>query len=285
MSVKKKLGLGVASAALGLSLVGGGTWAAFNDTATINNHFAAGTLDLEVGRNHPYHVLNFDLANMKPGDSVRRIFKLSNAGSIAIKEVLLDTTAANFVNGTDAVNGGENTDEEYLSQFEIDFFNTDSESPAPTYEPRNSVIKTGEKITLADLVNGDFYDKIKDEFKASDGTKRLNLAPLTVAPGEEDYRGIPVTPEDNDAVGIKITFKNNTTDKNADGTYVQNKYQGDKIDFFFNLEATQWEGMFMDVHRKNGTVNNGVQGSSDAGSLPDPVTIEGGKYKDTETED
>ena len=49
MGIKKKLGLGVASAALGLSLIGGGTWAAFNDAATINNHFAAGTLDLEVG--------------------------------------------------------------------------------------------------------------------------------------------------------------------------------------------------------------------------------------------
>ncbi|MCL6570669.1 MAG: M73 family metallopeptidase, partial [Bacillus sp. (in: Bacteria)] len=31
MSIKRKLGMGAASAALGLSLIGGGTWAAFND--------------------------------------------------------------------------------------------------------------------------------------------------------------------------------------------------------------------------------------------------------------
>ena len=34
MGIKKKLGLGVASAALGLSLIGGGTFAYFNDIAT-----------------------------------------------------------------------------------------------------------------------------------------------------------------------------------------------------------------------------------------------------------
>ena len=48
MNIKKKLTVGVMSATLGLSLVGGGTWAAFNDTATINNQFATGVLDLEL---------------------------------------------------------------------------------------------------------------------------------------------------------------------------------------------------------------------------------------------
>ncbi|WP_267490480.1 TasA family protein [Bacillus licheniformis] len=38
MGTKKKLGLGVASAALGLALVGGGTWAAFNTTAFRKTH-------------------------------------------------------------------------------------------------------------------------------------------------------------------------------------------------------------------------------------------------------
>ena len=46
MGTKKKLGLGVASAALGLALVGGGTWAAFNDIETTQATYAAGTLDL-----------------------------------------------------------------------------------------------------------------------------------------------------------------------------------------------------------------------------------------------
>ncbi|PRX64062.1 putative ribosomally synthesized peptide with SipW-like signal peptide [Bacillus sp. V-88] len=43
MSIKQKLGLGVASAALGLALVGGGTYAYFSDSVTTNNTFAAGT--------------------------------------------------------------------------------------------------------------------------------------------------------------------------------------------------------------------------------------------------
>src|SRR5690606_1609361 len=95
MSIKKKIGMGVLSAALGISLIGGGTWAAFNDTATINNHFASGTLDLVVGKsaNKP---ISFDLTNMKPGDNVQRIFTLNNAGTLAIKEVLLDATAENY---------------------------------------------------------------------------------------------------------------------------------------------------------------------------------------------
>ena len=48
MSLKKKLGMGVASAALGLSLIGGGTFAYFSDKEVSNNTFAAGTLDLTL---------------------------------------------------------------------------------------------------------------------------------------------------------------------------------------------------------------------------------------------
>ena len=48
MGLKKKLGLGVASMALGASLIGGGTFAYFNDTETASgNTFAAGTIDLQ----------------------------------------------------------------------------------------------------------------------------------------------------------------------------------------------------------------------------------------------
>ena len=52
MSLKKKLGLGIASAVLGISLIGGGTFAYFSDTEVSNNTFAAGTLDLAV---NPYN--------------------------------------------------------------------------------------------------------------------------------------------------------------------------------------------------------------------------------------
>jgi len=280
MSIKKKIGMGVASAALGLSLIGGGTWAAFNDTATINNHFAAGTLDLEVGKSGQKPI-SFDLRNMKPGDNVQRIFKLNNKGTLAIKEVLLDVTAANFVDNLNAVNGGSNTQNEFLSQFVINFMAIDGESQ--NWEPRAQVVKTGETLTLAELVAGPAYykDKINEDYLATDGTDRINLAPLTAV--DEEYRGIPVTPTDSDDVFIQITFKDDKT-KNADGTYVQNKYQGDSINFFFNLEATQWDGVHVDSHNKNGLINNGVQGSADGDKMPDPVT-EGSAAHNSEVND
>lgn len=265
MSVKKKLGLGVASAALGLSLIGGGTWAAFNDTATINNHFAAGELDLVVGKsaNKP---ISFDLSNMKPGDNVQRIFKLSNAGTLAIKEVLLDVNAANFVDG-----GDESALEDFLAQFVIDFASVDGESTR--FEPRNNIVKSGAILTLADLVAGPaaYSGKINSSYITDDGTQRINLAPLTVAPGAEAERGIPVTPVDTDEVFIQITFKNDLT-KDANGEYVQNRFMNDKIDFFFNLEATQWDGVHVDTPNGNGAINNDVQGSADGNSMPSPVT-------------
>ena len=48
MTIKKKLGLSVATAALGLSLIGGGTYAYFSDQEVTQNTFAAGTLDLAI---------------------------------------------------------------------------------------------------------------------------------------------------------------------------------------------------------------------------------------------
>ncbi|MBM6619058.1 TasA family protein [Bacillus suaedaesalsae] len=278
MTIKKKLGLGVASAALGLSLVGGGTWAAFNDTATVNNHFAAGTLDLEVGRSGSKPI-SFDLSNMKPGDNVQRIFKLNNKGTLAIKEVLLNTTAANFIDDTTAVNGGTNTDLEFLSQFVVNFASVDGESTK--WEPRNNIVISGQELTLADLVSGNYSGKVHSDYLGADG--RINLASLVVA--DASKRGIPVTPPDSDDVFIQITFKNDKTNKNADGTYVQNKYQGDKIDFFFNLEATQWDGVHVDTSHGNGAVNNGVQGSADGNSMPNPRTTGDGKYENDEVND
>lgn len=276
MTVKKKLGMGVLSAALGLSLVGGGTYAAFNDTATVNNHFAAGELDLEVGKSGSKPI-NFDLSNMKPGDNVQRIFKLNNAGSLAIKEVLLNTTAANFEGNGDSNRG------EFLSQFEIDFMQVDGEST--NWEPRNNVVKSGETLTLQDLVTGNHASKIKSDFLASDGSERINLAPLTVASGAEAERGLPADPNDKDEVFIQITFKDDTTRVGGNySEFVQNKYMNDSVDFFFNLEATQWDGVHVDTPNGNGEINNDVQGSADGSNMPSPVTEGSGKHT-TDVED
>jgi len=256
MSVKKKLGLGLASAALGISLVGGGTWAAFNDTATINNHFAAGELDLSVGSNNEKPI-SFDLSNLKPGDNIQRIFTLDNVGEIAIKEVLLSGTAANF-DGK-----GDSTKNEFLSQFKVDFMQVDSETKQ--WQPRQDVV-TGD-FTLADLVGGN----VDDIATAHVVDGRINLA--SIAAGSDGRIGIPVDPDDKDDVFIQITFKN--SDARVGGQYsdyVQNKYMEDKVDVFFNLEATQWDGVHVDTSHGNGAVNNGVQNSADGSNMPDPRT-------------
>lgn len=86
MSMKKTLGLGIVSAVFGLSLLIGGTFAYFSSTATTNNTFAAGTIDLAV---EPTEIVNLD--NLKPGDSIERMFELENNGSLDIKKVLLET--------------------------------------------------------------------------------------------------------------------------------------------------------------------------------------------------
>lgn len=86
MDIKKKLSAGILSATLGLTLVGGGTYAYFNDQQVTNNTFAAGTLDLSVD---PTAIINID--NFKPGDTMLREFSLSNAGSLKIENVFLDT--------------------------------------------------------------------------------------------------------------------------------------------------------------------------------------------------
>ncbi|MFC4023874.1 TasA family protein [Oceanobacillus longus] len=86
MSIKKKLGMGVATAVLGLGLIGGGTFAYFSDTEVSNNTFAAGTLDLAL---NPTEIINVE--NIKPGDTMLRPFTLTNSGSLHIKTVDLLT--------------------------------------------------------------------------------------------------------------------------------------------------------------------------------------------------
>lgn len=117
MSLKKQLGMGVMSAALGLTLVGGGTYAYFSDSETSNNTFAAGTLDLAA---EPTTVIDVD--NLKPGDSMMRDFELQNKGTLDINSVSLDTD----YNVIDAK--GDNT-EDLGKYIEVEFlYNADQAS-------------------------------------------------------------------------------------------------------------------------------------------------------------
>ncbi|WP_370294504.1 TasA family protein [Rossellomorea marisflavi] len=264
MSIKKKLGLGVATAALGLSLIGGGTFAAFNDVKTINNHFASGTLKLDVkgGKNQP---VNFDLANMKPGDSVERIFKLRNVGSVAIKDVLMNVRAEKFNNG----NNGS-TLEDYLRQFEIKLFKVDQDHEGYSYG-RESILESKD-VTLYDLYTGNLDGKVKKEYLVNN---RINLAPIG---SKHTNQGL--ISDSKNSVKIEIAFKNDK-EKNEAGEYVQNQFMNNSINFFFDLEATQWKGIKIEKDDANGEINNGKQvqdtklprdNTSGSGKISDPVT-------------
>lgn len=136
MGIKKTLGLGVASAALGLSLIGGGTFAYFSDTAQSTATFAAGTLDLN---SDPSVIV--DLNNLKPGDTVTRNFKLKNDGSLDIKSIKLNTsTSINDV-------GGNNGTNDLAASIKVKFLKNNDKSGVVV--PEIVVWET----TLADLKN------------------------------------------------------------------------------------------------------------------------------------
>jgi len=110
MNIKKKLGMGVMSAALGLTLVSGGTYAYFSDSEVTNNTFAAGTLDLSV---EPTAIIDVD--NLKPGDSMTRNFELQNNGTLDIEKVTLETDYSVIdANGDNTEDFGEHIEVEFL---------------------------------------------------------------------------------------------------------------------------------------------------------------------------
>lgn len=86
MSFTKHVSKGIMTAALGLSLVSGGTYAYFSDAVETQNTFATGTLDLAM---NPNAVVN--ISNIKPGDEIYREFTLANNGTLDIYKVLLGT--------------------------------------------------------------------------------------------------------------------------------------------------------------------------------------------------
>ncbi|QHS24363.1 hypothetical protein GWK91_16415 [Virgibacillus sp. MSP4-1] len=258
MSVKTKLTAGAISTCLGLSLVGTGTWAAVNDVEKQTAEFAAGTLDFEIqpinlGEHRiPY---TFEVSNLKPGDSMYRAFKIENAGSLAIKEVLLDTIPAKFTNGdNEYVNqvGADNTEDEFLEQFQVNvlwvtsrnLIDLDPDVLQEFYDDNFSIINPEDHVTLKDLK----YNNLpSDVVTGSDG--RINIAPNNeggLFMDRDKYDGLPVTPDDKEAVLIGITMKDDKNRKSegpAKGEFLQNQFMGDSVDITFSFEGTQWEGI------------------------------------------
>jgi spore coat-associated protein N len=90
MGLKQKLGMGIMSAALGLLLVGGGTYAYFSDSTAVQAKSATGTLELNVDGSS-----SFSFENMKPSDEKDINFTLTNDGTLDIQKILLGVTNSN----------------------------------------------------------------------------------------------------------------------------------------------------------------------------------------------
>ncbi|MCK6208148.1 CalY family protein [Bacillus infantis] len=141
MSFKKKLGLGIASAALGVSLVGGGTFAYFSDTAEATGSFAAGTLDLSAD---PTTIIDVD--NIKPGDTMLRSFDLVNGGSLDIASITLDTDY------TVGDTNGNNSDD-FGKHIRVNFLLNADKLDVPIYSTTLSALKS----MSPDLIEGNIF--------------------------------------------------------------------------------------------------------------------------------
>ncbi|MFS0783741.1 TasA family protein [Bacillus sp. 1P06AnD] len=209
--MKGQLIKGALAAVLGLSLVGGGTYAAFNDVEAVNAKVEAGTLDLAVS---PKVV--FNISNLKPGDMMDRNFTIMNKGSLNIEKVLMHTSYTVTKNNqpVDAALA-----KEYADQFYVYWFTT---------ELQPILDGLGKSVSgLTDLTAANHSVDITSYLKPS------WLLPML-------RPDLPVGDKDHIIMGLR--FKNDDEREKNSRLFKQNKFQGLKMEVKFDLEATQYKG-------------------------------------------
>lgn len=209
MGIKKKLGMGILAGALGLSLIGGGTFAYFSDTEETVNTFAAGTLDLSVD---PTVIIDVD--NLKPGDVMVREFELINSGSLDISSIDLATSYTVY----DAK--GDNTDD-FGKHIKVLFLeNVDKTGAGFIIEDYNDVIA---ETTLYDLqhMTPDAVENVQSWITWLLG---LNGEDSGLAAG------------DSDLMWVAFEFVDNGED--------QNEFQGDALELTWTFTAHQTPGEY-----------------------------------------
>jgi spore coat-associated protein N len=211
MSLKKKLGMGIATAVLGIGLIGGGTFAYFSDAETTNNTFAAGTLDLSVD---PTTII--DVANIKPGDIMPRHFELINDGSLDISSVDLYTEYS--VEYGDNYTGGD-MGEHILVHF---MTNVDKNGLGNIVLGPNNVITS---TTLAELAAADgLPDAVENELR--------DVLPWLGDLGAGERSGLEAG--DSDDLIVVFEFVDNGED--------QNTFQDATLSLEWTFDAQQTAG-------------------------------------------
>ncbi|WP_067727079.1 TasA family protein [Oceanobacillus damuensis] len=110
MSIKRSLIISFITAALGISLVTGGTFAYFSDTEEAGSTFAAGLLDLGLNKE-----TIIEITNLVPGDTVNGEFELTNDGTVDMKEVNLYSSYEVIDEGLN--NGGDDLGNHIFVEF------------------------------------------------------------------------------------------------------------------------------------------------------------------------
>ncbi|MED3079885.1 TasA family protein [Bacillus wiedmannii] len=193
MSFKKKLGVGVISAALGLSFIGGGTYAYFSDHVVTNNTFTAGTLDLAM-----QPTTSLDLIQLKPGDKILKKFNLKNSGTLDIQDVVMkiDYTVNDALKNNQADDFGKHIKVQFLWDWDP--------AKSPVYE-----------TTLAELKEQG-PEIVSEKVFASKWTESRGLQP-----GKMDWFWMKFIFEDNgkdqnmfqgDSIALKMEFQANQTE-------------------------------------------------------------------------
>ncbi|WP_175614542.1 TasA family protein [Piscibacillus halophilus] len=175
MSIKKKLGMGVLSATLGISLIGGGTFAYFSDTEETNNTFAAGTLDLNLKSTDDSEEVNVNIDNMKPGDWKVHQIRLYNDGSLNFKDVVMLPS----YEVADAK--GDNDGEDFADHLHVNIMDTATNTNIVSWTPLSEIDDAvlAEKLEAGDrqILRFDFkfIDNGEDQNKFQGDAIDLNL--------------------------------------------------------------------------------------------------------------
>lgn len=166
MSIKKKLAMGIATGALAVSMIGGGTYAYFNDVEKNNSSFAAGTLDINVAGNDAANAI-INVTNIKPGDTMLRTFKLNNTGSLDVSKVFL--TSNYTVTDANTNNAGADLGE----HIKVKFLTNADKASTVIYET------TLKELTRTDVVDNEDRN-ILQWLAERDGLKAGNSDTLAV---------------------------------------------------------------------------------------------------------
>lgn len=214
--MKKKLGMGIATAVLSVGLIGGGTFAYFSDTAVQTNHFASGTIDLSVNPE-----VSVDVNNLKPGDWMPRSFKLKNDGSLDMKYVSLKTEYSVTKNNGEPVSNA--LANKYADSIVVQFLKN------TTGDKDYEVFAELSLLELRDITPEDLATKINKDIKY---IVLPIIGKIPVGWEYNNYQGISA----GKTADFDVKFVFEETGKN------QNDLQDLKLDLTWTFEGFQEDG-------------------------------------------